>query len=185
MPSSPSPTPRPSPTASRRSRVARSDARREALPCRLVAKSQKNDPFDEPPIEQIPGISRMHVAAMEQTDDDMVWVGAGMQQIMLRTIGRKSGNEHKVALPFWEDDDGHRIVVASYAGAPQHPAWYLNLSDRKANPEVLCKVKGASFWAEAQILEGDEYDRIWAALTADREYYNDYQTRTERRIPLV
>jgi len=150
-----------------------------------VPTSQKNETFDEPPIEEIPNISRMHVSAMEQSDDDMVWIGAGMHQVMVRTIGRKSGKEHKVALPFWVDDNGHRVVVASFAGAPQHPAWYLNITDRKANPEVLCKVQSGSFWAEAEILEGDEYDRIWAALSADREYYNDYQTRTDRRIPLV
>ena len=146
---------------------------------------QKNEPFEEPPIEQIPGISRMHVSAMEQSDDDMVWVGAGMHQVLLRTIGRKSGKEHKVALPYWCDDNGERIVVASFAGAPQHPAWYLNITDTKANPEVYCKVQDKAFWAEPEILEGDEYQRIWDALTEDRTYYRDYQTRCERRIPLV
>src|SRR3954470_9188521 len=77
---------------------------------------QKNQPFDEPPLSEIPGISRMHVAGMEATNDHMVWIGAGMHQLLLRTIGRKSGNEHKVALPFWVDDNGHRIVVGSFSG---------------------------------------------------------------------
>jgi len=150
-----------------------------------VPTGQQNEPFDEPPIEQIPGISRGHVAAMEQTDDDMVWIGAGMHQLLLRTIGRKSGNEHKVALPYWVDDEGHRIVVASFAGAPQHPAWYLNLTDRAKNPEVYVRVQNGSFWAEPQILEGDDYRKVWEALSADRPYYSDYQTRTTRQIPLV
>ena len=147
--------------------------------------SQKNEPFDEPPITEIPGISRMHVSAMEQTDDDMVWIGAGMHQLLLRTIGRKSGKEHKVALPYWVDDNGQRIVVASFAGATQHPAWYLNLTDKKANAEVYVKVQDSAFWAEPEILDGDEYQRIWDALTEDRPYYRDYQTRCDRRIPLV
>jgi deazaflavin-dependent oxidoreductase (nitroreductase family) len=150
-----------------------------------VPTSQKNEPFDEPPIEQIPGISRGHVAAMEQSEDDMVWIGAGMHQLMLRTIGRKSGKEHKVALPYWVDDNGDRVVVASFAGAAQNPAWYLNLTDRSKNGEVLVKVQGGAFWAEPEILDGDEYARIWDALTVDRTYYADYQTRCERRIPLV
>ena len=127
----------------------------------------------------------MHVGAMEQSDDDMVWIGAGMHQLLLRTTGRKSGKEHKVALPYWLDENGDRIVVASFAGATQHPAWYLNLSDKKANGEVYVKVQDGAFWAEPQILDGDEYQRIWDALTEDRTYYRDYQTRCERRIPLV
>jgi deazaflavin-dependent oxidoreductase (nitroreductase family) len=150
-----------------------------------MSSGQQNEPFQEPPRDEIPGISRMHVQYMESSDDDAVWTPAGMSHVVLRTIGRKSGNEHKVALPFWVGPDGHRVVVASFSGAPQHPSWYLNLSDRDANPEVLCRVQGGQFWARADVLEGEEHDRIWKLLTADRPYYNDYQTRCERRIPLV
>jgi deazaflavin-dependent oxidoreductase (nitroreductase family) len=108
-----------------------------------------------------------------------------MKQLILRTVGRKSGKEHRVALPYWMDGDGHRVVVASFAGAPQHPAWYLNLSDPTANPEVLVKERDQSYWAAAQVLDGDDYQATWDALTIDRPYYRDYQTRCERRIPLV
>jgi len=147
---------------------------------------QKNQPFDEPPLSEIPGISRMHVAGMEATNDDMVWIGAGMHQLLLRTVGRKSGKEHKVALPYWVDDDGHRVVVASFAGHEKHPAWYLNLADRTANPKVQIRLQNREpFWADAQILEGDDYDTTWAALTADRPYYSDYQSRTSRKLPVV
>ena len=147
---------------------------------------QKNQPFEEPPLSEIPGISRMHVAGMEATNDDMVWIGAGMHQLLLRTVGRKSGNEHKVALPYWIDDDGHRVVVGSFAGHDKHPAWYLNLADRTANPHVQIRVQHREpFWADAQILEGADYDRVWAALCADRPYYDDYQSRTSRKLPLV
>ena len=146
---------------------------------------QRNLPFEEPPRDQIPGISAMHVAAMDTMDVDDVWVGAGMKQLILRTVGRKSGQEHRVALPYWVDGDGHHVVVASFAGAPQHPSWYLNLTDRNANPEVLVKEREESYWAAAQVLAGADYDATWAALTADRPYYRDYQTRCDRRIPLV
>lgn len=146
---------------------------------------QEAEPFVEPPREEIPGISRNHVAFMESTDEDQAWVLAGMHHVILRTVGRRSGTEHKVALPFWRDPDGNRVVVASFSGAPQHPSWYLNLSDRAANPEVLVRVQGGSFWSDAEVLDGDDYDRTWSGLTADRPWYNDYQSRTDRRIPLV
>ena len=35
------------------------------------------------------------------------------------------------------------------------------------------------------VLDGAEYDQTWAALVEDRGYYANYQTRTDRRIPLV
>ncbi len=90
-----------------------------------------------------------------------------------------------MALPYWKDDDGHPIVVASYAGAENHPAWYLNLEDRKANPEVYCKQQKRAFWADAEILDGDEYQSIWEPLIDDRPFYHEYQALTKRRIPLV
>jgi deazaflavin-dependent oxidoreductase (nitroreductase family) len=143
--------------------------------------------WETPSLDEIPKLSEAHVQAMETMDDeDMVWQQAGMEHVLLRTIGRKSGNEHKVALPTWRDPEGNRIVVASFAGAPGHPSWYLNLSDREANPEVRCRVRGGTeFWSDQQILEGDEYDRIWGLLIADRAWYANYQQKTDRRIPLV
>ncbi len=150
-----------------------------------MADNQQNEEFVEPPRDEIPGISRQHVAAMETSDADEIWVMAGMRHVLLRTIGRKSGNEHKVALPYWSDPDGNRVVVASFAGAPQHPSWYLNLADRAANPELLVLDQGHRFWAEGQVLDGSEYEETWAGIVADRPHYADYQIRTDRKLPLV
>jgi deazaflavin-dependent oxidoreductase (nitroreductase family) len=152
-----------------------------------VSTSQKVEQnWETPSYDEIPKLSKMHVGAMEQSDDDMVWVQAGMHHVLLRVMGRRSGNEQKVALPYWLDPDGNRIVVASYAGAPEHPAWFLNLEDRTANPEVLCRVQGQrQFWSSPEILDGEDYERTWQGLTADRAWYNDYQAKTDRRIPLV
>jgi deazaflavin-dependent oxidoreductase (nitroreductase family) len=122
---------------------------------------------------------------MEASNDPAVWTGAGMKHLLLRSIGRKSGAVRKAALPYWEDDDGQPIVVASYAGAAEHPGWYRNLEDRDTNPEVVVRIREDAFWAEAQILDGAEYAEVWEMLTADRPYYRDYQALTERRIPLV
>jgi len=143
--------------------------------------------WETPPLDEIPKLSSAHVGAMESMGDiEEVWQQAGMHHVLLRTIGRKSGKEHKVALPTFLDPEGRRVVVASFAGAPGHPSWYLNLADRDANPEVLCKVQGGTqFWSEHEILDGAEYDRVWALLVADRAWYDTYQGKTERRIPLV
>jgi deazaflavin-dependent oxidoreductase (nitroreductase family) len=157
-----------------------------------MTDSERSDQYVEqvwetPPHDEIVKLSSAHVDAMESMDDvDEVWQQAGMQHVLLRTVGRKSGNEHKVALPTWFDPEGRRVVVASFAGAPGHPSWYLNLADRAANREVLCRVQGGrEFWSEPEILDGDEYARIWGLLTTDRAWYETYQGKTDRRIPLV
>jgi deazaflavin-dependent oxidoreductase (nitroreductase family) len=151
-----------------------------------MTESQKVEQvWETPPLDEIPKLSRAHVDAMEVTQDEAVWQQAGMHHVLLRTIGRTSGREHKVALPTWFDPEGRRVVVASFAGAAQHPAWYLNLSDRSSNPEVRCRVQDRQFWSEPEILDGAEYDRIWTLLVADRAWYANYQQKTDRRIPLV
>lgn len=152
-----------------------------------MTESQKVEQvWETPGLDEIVELTKSHVEAMETSDHDLVWVQAGMHHVLLHTVGRKSGREHKVALPTWNDPDGHRIVVASYAGAPGHPSWYLNLSDRDANPRVRCRVQDGEFWSDQEILvEGDERDRIWNLLVRDRAWYADYQAKTDRTIALV
>ena len=141
--------------------------------------------WETPSLDEIPVISKGHVQAMETSDADAVWVVAGMHHVLLETVGRRSGRVHRVALPFWRDPDGHRIVVASFGGAPGHPAWFVNLQDRHANPQVRCRVQHGEYTCVPEILEGDERARIWALLLEDRAWYADYQARTDREIPLV
>ena len=150
-----------------------------------AATGQASTTFVEPPRDQIPAISAAHVAILESGNGEEFWVAAGMSHLILRTIGRRSGNEHKVALPYWAEADGQRIVVGSFAGGPQHPAWYLNLIARDTNAEVLVREREGSYWAEPEVFEGPEYDQIWSALIIDRPFYVGYTKRTSRTLPLV
>lgn len=151
----------------------------------LRVTSQRSSDFATPSQEEIVGISQKHVSMMEASDADDAWIWVGMHHVLLRTIGRRTGREHKVALPYWRDPDGHRIVVASFAGAARDPAWFLNLADAGVNPTVLVHVQGGQFWARPDVLTGAEYARIWDLLVVDRPHYADYKLKTERRIPLV
>ena len=123
---------------------------------------------------------------MESSDAEEVWCIAGMHHVVLHTIGRKSGNEHKVALPYWVDRDGHRIIVASFSGAPDHPVLVPQpqrprRQPRGEDPRAAAACSGPT----PQVLEGADYAETWAALNADRPWYDDYQSRTDRQIPLV
>jgi deazaflavin-dependent oxidoreductase (nitroreductase family) len=142
--------------------------------------------FRTPTNDEIVAISAQHVAMMETSDADDTWIWVGMEHLLLHTVGRRTGKLHKVALPFWRDPDGNRVVVASFGGNPTDPAWFLNLSDRTANPDVLVKVQGGEFRTVPEILDGDDYEKTWAGLVADRPWYDDYVTKAGgRKIPLV
>lgn len=152
----------------------------------MATEQRVEQGWDTPSHEDIVELTKMHVQAMESSDDDMIWQQVGMHHVLLHTVGRKSGKVHKVALPTWNDPDGNRIVVASFAGAAGHPSWYLNIADRDANPRVRCRVQGGEFWSDHEILtHGDEHARIWSLLIADRAWYADYQAKCDRTIPLV
>lgn len=152
----------------------------------VSSQQQATSGFKTPSREEIVSISAKHVAMMETSDADDTWIWVGMEHLLLQTVGRRSGNAHKVALPFWRDSGGQRVVVASFGGAPTDPAWFLNVSDRTANPDVLVRVQGGQFRSEPEILGGDDYDRTWTGLVADRPWYDDYTVKAGgRRIPLV
>jgi deazaflavin-dependent oxidoreductase (nitroreductase family) len=149
-------------------------------------ENQKVEQFwDTPTHDQIVEISHAHVEALEASNDDNVWQQVGMHHIILTTIGRRSGKEHKCALPIWCDLDGHRVVVGSFAGADKEPDWLANLRDRDSNSEVKIRTQIGEYTSIPEILEGEERDLIWNQLCEDRAWYNDYQDRTERIIPLI
>lgn len=101
--------------------------------------------------------------------------------LLLTTVGRKSGKE--IVLPLIYGVDGDRfLIVASKGGAPEHPAWYLNLT---AQPEVKLQVAAKRLNARAYTASGAERERLWQVMADVFPPYNEYQTRTTREIPVV
>jgi deazaflavin-dependent oxidoreductase (nitroreductase family) len=106
----------------------------------------------------------------------------GRKILLLTTVGKKSGQDRTVpVVPFF--DGGETYVIASMGGAPQHPAWYTNLT---ANPAVGVQV-GADTWkARAAVVEeGAERDRLWKRITEAMPNFGEYQKKTSRVIPVV
>ena len=151
----------------------------------VAEASQANKPFREPPRWTVRWITRAQVFVYEHSNGRIGASAAGMRHLLLRATGRRSGRSSTVCLPYWLDPENRRIVVASYGGAPRNPAWFHNVADRGANPEVVVRDRDRVFWSIAEVLKGSERDELWAHLVADRPFYADYQTRTERTIPLV
>jgi deazaflavin-dependent oxidoreductase (nitroreductase family) len=123
-----------------------------------------------------------HVRRYIETDGEEGYTWReGSPILLLTTTGRKSGTERTMPLIFGEAD-GSQVLVASRGGAPEHPAWYLNL---EANPEVGVLVKGDVFRARARTAEGEERERLWKAMNEIWPHYDEYQTKTTRQIPVV
>ena len=141
--------------------------------------------FRTPPRGLIPWITRVTVWLYRATNGRIGGTQRGMDHVLLTTVGRRSGERHTVCLPIWLDSDGTPIVVASYAGSQRHPAWYHNLRDLTANPTVVVVNRADRYEARAEVLDGDRRARTWAALIADRPFYEEYQAGTSRTIPLV
>ena len=101
--------------------------------------------------------------------------------LLLTTTGRRSGRERTTPVLYLGDGD-RLVIVASLAGAPRHPAWFLNL---EANPRVKLQVQSRRFAATARRATAEEMAQLWPRLVAIYPAYQDYQARTTRDIPVV
>jgi deazaflavin-dependent oxidoreductase (nitroreductase family) len=105
----------------------------------------------------------------------------GAQLLILHTTGAKTGREHETPVMYREVDGGY-AVFASYAGRPENPAWYHNLL---ANPQVTAEIGTRTLPLIARVADDAERAPIWAAQKAAVPGFADYETKTDRQIPVV
>jgi deazaflavin-dependent oxidoreductase (nitroreductase family) len=75
------------------------------------------------------------------------------------------------------------VIVASRGGDPMHPAWYLNLT---ADPDVEVVYRGgARKHMTARTATAEERAELWPRITKDHRNFAEYQTKTDREIPVV
>jgi F420H(2)-dependent quinone reductase len=106
---------------------------------------------------------------------------SGAPVCLLTTKGRKSGQPRTVPLLYLKQGDD-LIVVASQGGAPQHPAWYLNL---EAEPLAEVEVGRRRVPIVARRVAEDETTELWPRLVELYPPYANYQRRTTRPIPVI
>jgi deazaflavin-dependent oxidoreductase (nitroreductase family) len=104
----------------------------------------------------------------------------GRAVIVLTSVGARTCKLRKTALMRVEHD-GVYAVVASLGGAPSHPVWYYNL---KANPHVELQDGATKRDYMAREVTGDEKAVWWRRAVEAWPDYANYQTRTERQIPV-
>jgi deazaflavin-dependent oxidoreductase (nitroreductase family) len=105
----------------------------------------------------------------------------GAPVALLTTIGRKTGQPRVSPLLYLRDGD-RVVLVASQGGRANNPMWYLNL---KANPKISVQIKKEVLPLTARDATEAERAQYWPQLVAMYSSFDDYQSWTERVIPVV
>jgi deazaflavin-dependent oxidoreductase (nitroreductase family) len=106
---------------------------------------------------------------------------AGAPMVLIHHTGAKSGTERVTPL-MYQDLGGSWAVFASKAGAPDNPAWFHNL---QANPDTSVEIGEDTVDVRARVAEGDERETIWTKQKRDFPNFAEYETKTDRTIPVV
>src|SRR5713226_6228008 len=117
----------------------------------------------------------------EKTDGRFTWL-AGLPVLLLRTVGRKSGQERTAALVYLKDGKNF-VVVASNGGSDRPPAWFLNV---QKTAQVGVQIGRERTRMRAKVADPQERERLWPLVNQNNaNRYDGYQEKTKREIPLV
>ena len=103
--------------------------------------------------------------------------------LLLTTVGRRTGMERSVVLPFFDVGGGRVAIVGSRGGAPTDPYWARNL---RAHPEASVCVRRREHRVRSRLAQGEERARLWKELVVRAPVYASYQERAKgrREIPV-
>ena len=105
----------------------------------------------------------------------------GVLNIIVSTVGSKTGQPRDVPLYAFEDGD-RLVVIGSDGGAGRNPSWVGNL---RATPDVHVQVGRSRRAVRARETEGEERARLWALAANGYPGYEVYRSMTDRRIPVI
>jgi deazaflavin-dependent oxidoreductase (nitroreductase family) len=106
----------------------------------------------------------------------------GIPLLLLHHTGAKSDRDYVNPLAYLPDN-GRYVIFASKGGSPSNPDWYHNLV---AHPNIRIELgDGSIFDARATVAQGAERDRLYAAQVARVPVFADYESKTQRLIPVV
>jgi deazaflavin-dependent oxidoreductase (nitroreductase family) len=105
----------------------------------------------------------------------------GLPVIIVTNRGNQTGAVRKTPLMRVKDGDNY-VLVGSKGGAPANPVWVYNL---RADTSVEIRDEAAVSPMRVREVEDEaERARLWDLAVAAYPPYEDYQTRTSRKIPV-
>jgi deazaflavin-dependent oxidoreductase (nitroreductase family) len=100
--------------------------------------------------------------------------------VVITSRGAKSGNLRKNPVMRVERD-GIYVAIASKGGSDDNPEWYYNFVE---HPEVDLQDGAVKKTYRVDRVEGDERADLWQLAVDTWPTYGQYQTKTERQIPV-
>jgi deazaflavin-dependent oxidoreductase (nitroreductase family) len=126
--------------------------------------------------------SRTHAALFRRSGGRIGRRFMGADVLVLRTVGRRSGQPREAPMFYLSFGDGW-AVVASNAASRRPPAWWLNL---EASPEADALVPGKSWTpVRARRATDAERDELWPRFVAMYRGYDRYAELATREMPTV
>ncbi len=105
----------------------------------------------------------------------------GLPCIIVTHKGNKSGAIRKIPLMRVQDGDNY-VLVGSYGGSPKHPVWVHNI---RADPDVEIRDETEVFKMRVREITDDATrDRLWQISADAFPPYDEYQAKTDRKIPV-
>jgi F420H(2)-dependent quinone reductase len=123
---------------------------------------------------------RDQVEAYEASGGTEATTLRGVPVVVVTSVGARSGNLRKNPVMRVEHE-GTYALVASKGGAPSHPTWYHNLVK---NPTIELQDGPSRRDYTVRVAEGEERAAWWERAVAVWPDYADYQTKTDREIPV-
>jgi deazaflavin-dependent oxidoreductase (nitroreductase family) len=127
-------------------------------------------------------VNHLHRTLFKRSGGRIAGKGFGMPVVEIVTTGRKTGKRRPTMLTSPVQEGENVVIVASWGGDDRHPLWYLNLLE---NPEVDLTMEGQTRKMRARTASADERAALWPRVVGAYKGYGQYQTKTEREIPLV
>jgi len=124
--------------------------------------------------------SRLNSIVYKWTSGRLMGRLQGRPVMLVTMTGAKSGKPRTVPLMYVPYKDGV-VVVASQGGSPRSPVWYNNLV---ANPDVVVQYRSKKMKLRAREIDDAERAVVWPVCVEHYHEYDDYQNRTDRKIPV-
>jgi len=125
--------------------------------------------------------ARTHAWLVRRTGGRIGGRAFGGEILVLRTVGRKSGEQRDAPMFFLHRGEGF-AVVASNAASKRTPAWWLNL---QAHPDAEALVRGKTYPVKARAASEHELATLWPAFVELYSGYEYYKSIATRELPVV
>ena len=105
----------------------------------------------------------------------------GLPVIIVTHTGNKSGATRKTPLMRVKDGDNY-VLVGSQGGRPTNPVWVYNL---RANSSITIRdLTDVQPMVTREVEDDAERARLWELCVAAFPTYEEYQAKTDRKIPV-